>query len=109
MATKNDDAGGQYSLLMPLLSSVYDEMKELSKKNPDGPINEYKSKNIARILSSTRELLKSEKSLEFLDEFDDDVFPTNSDVVILLGQYIKALGKFYDDKIDSFRSLRKGF
>ncbi|MBK7868709.1 MAG: hypothetical protein IPJ75_17890 [Ignavibacteriales bacterium] len=40
----------QFEILFPLLNSVYDEIKEMSKKQPDGKLNEKKVNMINKIL-----------------------------------------------------------
>lgn len=88
------EAVDQYELLDPLLLGIYEEIKELSKKKPDTPLNSFKIKSINRILEPIKELLKEEKMYPFLDILDADDMPTNSDVVIILSQYIKSMGIF---------------
>ena len=86
----------QYELLTPLLESAYKEMSELSKKKFDAPLNSYKVKVINRIIKPLKEILKSEAVVQFLDILDADDLPTNSDVVLILSQYIEATKLFYD-------------
>ena len=86
----------QYELLTPLLESTYREMSELSKKKPDTLLNTYKIKMINRILEPLKELLKNETIIQYLDILDTDDLPSNSDVVIILSQYIEAKKMFRD-------------
>lgn len=95
------EAGEKHDLLMPLLNSLYLEMKELSKKKPDGPLNTYKVKVINRVLEPIKELLQYEDTSFFLDILDTDDMPTNSDVVLILSQYIRAMN-FYKEKYFSY-------
>ena len=91
----------QYNLLKPLLSETYKEMQELSKKKPESVLNTFKVKLINRILQPANNLLKNEPTYEFLDLLDSDNLPTNSDVLIIIGQYLKAMDMFirkYSDK-----------
>lgn len=86
----------QYELLYPLLEASYVEIQELSKKKPESPLNSYKVKAINRILIPLKELLKDENVYDFLDVLDTDDLPTNSDVVLILSQYKKAMVMFRD-------------
>jgi len=86
----------QYYLLTPLLQSTYREMSELSKKKPESPLNMYKVKMINRILVPLKELLKNETVADYLDVLDTDDLPTNSDVVLIMSQYNKAVDMFYE-------------
>lgn len=85
----------QYKLLEPLINGVYEEFKELSKKKPEAGLNMYKVKVINRILESIKGLLKDEEVIQFLDVLNQDDLPTNSDVILILNQYLKALNMFY--------------
>lgn len=84
----------QYNLLNPLLLGAYNEFQELSKKKPESPLNTYKVKMINRVLEPIKELLKNEDVSEYLDVLDIDDIPTNSDVILILSHYIKALEMF---------------
>lgn len=94
--TITQEAVNQYELLSPLLSGIYVELQELSKKKPDTPLNNFKVKSINRILEPIRELLKDESMYPFLDILDIDDMPTNSDVMLILSQYIKSMKIFHD-------------
>lgn len=85
----------QYKLLDPLINGVYEEFKELSKKKPEAVLNMYKVKVINRILEPIKGLLKDEEVIQFLDVLNQDDLPTNSDVILILNQYLKALDMFY--------------
>ena len=89
------DAVNRYELLNPLLLGVYKELQELSKKKPDTPLNNFKIKSVNRILEPIRELLKEEDVYTFLDILDMDDVPTNSDVVLILSQYIESMNIFH--------------
>ena len=56
--TITQEAVTQYELLCPLLSGIYGELQELSKKKPDTPLNNFKVKSINRVLEPIKELLK---------------------------------------------------
>ena len=65
-------------------------------KKPDTPLNNFKVKSINRVLEPIKELLKEENMYPFLDVLDMDDMPTNSDVVLILSQYIKSMDIFHD-------------
>ena len=92
----SQDSVTQYELLFPLLTGIYKEMQELSKKKPDTALNTFKVKSINRILEPTKELLKEENMYPFLDILDVDDIPTNSDVILILSQYIKSMDIFHN-------------
>ena len=53
--TITQEAVTQYELLCPLLSGIYGELQELSKKKPDTPLNNFKVKSINRVLEPRKE------------------------------------------------------
>ena len=89
-----------FKTTMPLLESMYEEFKELSKKKPDSPINKNKIKIANRLLEKIRIVLVDEDSIYFLDVLDEDDLPQASDVTLIFSQYLaamKAFRKTYSD------------
>jgi len=74
------------------LESYYEEIDKLSKKKPDDAINIFKLKLINETLEKAKEWLKPEY-LPFTDFkiFSEDDLPTNSDVLLVLGQFVSAV------------------
>lgn len=83
-----------YSLLKDMLYAQRQEFDILSKKKSDGQLNKMKIKMVNRVLEPLNELLKNESSHKFLDVLNEDEMPTNSDVVLIISQYEKALQNF---------------
>lgn len=83
-----------YSLLKDMLYAQKQEFNLLSKKKSDGQLNKMKIKMVNRVLEPLNELLKNELSHKFLDVLNEDEMPTNSDVVLIISQYEKALLNF---------------
>jgi hypothetical protein len=84
----------QFDMLFPILDSVYNEIKELSKKKQDGALNEIKVKMTNRILSKVRAILKDDPTVEFLDLLDEVSLPTNSDAVLIIAQFKAAMQQY---------------
>lgn len=84
----------QFEILFPLLNSVYDEIKEMSKKQPDGKLNEKKVNMINKILSNVKTLLAKDPLIEYLDILEDASIPSYSDVALILTQHKTALFQF---------------
>lgn len=57
----------KFEMLEKLMESIYEEMKEFAKKKPDELLNKFKVKNINRVLSQIKEIMKHEPTDEFLD------------------------------------------
>ncbi len=97
----------KFNMLRGLLASVYNEMKELSKKKPDEKLNEFKVNSINRILKQIKDILSNEPTNEFLDLLDSDFLPSNSDSILIIGQYNAAVSQFkskYLIQIDLYNS-----
>lgn len=90
--TKNQ--AEQFEMLSPILDSVFNEIKELSKKKQDGALNELKVKMTNRVLVKVKSILQDDPTVEFLDLLDEEVFPTNSDAVLIISQFRAAMSQF---------------
>jgi len=98
MAKKNtlptEEQVEEFRMLDQLLDSIYFEMKEFSKKKPDEPLNKFKVKNINRVLEPVKNILILEPTNMFLDIMDDDSLPTNSDAILVIGQFKASMLRF---------------
>lgn len=83
-----------YLTLQPQIKSIFLEMKDLSTKKPEITVNKFKMTIINSLISAVREILKTEEEFKYLNNFSDDDLPQNSDVVLLLAQYMSALNQF---------------
>ncbi len=86
----------QFEMLYPILSSVFFEMRELSRKKQDGLLNLLKVKSTNRILSKVKLILAVDPAVEFLDLLDEESLPTNSDAVLIIAQFKSAMEQFKD-------------
>jgi len=84
----------KFEMLYPLLISDLSELRELSKKKQDEPLNKFKVNTINKKLVQIKEILKNEPTSAFLELFDDDTFPSNSDAVLMLAQFKSALDQY---------------
>lgn len=89
-----EDAVDRFERLSPLLESIYEEMKEFSKKKADGPLNPLKVKMINKILAQVKEFLVQDPNVEFLELLEEATLPTNSDTVLIIGQFRAILNQF---------------
>ena len=100
----------KYELLYPLLKSILFEVKELSKKKQDEPLNKLKVKMVNKILSQIKtDVLNDDPSREFLDLLDDETLPTNSDAVLIIAQYDAAMVQFHEKYYGWDGSARRWF
>lgn len=96
--TKNDV--DLFEKLHAQLEGLYAEISALSKKSPTDGINKFKLKFINHILIELNKFLKGEYR-PFLDfeTFEEDDLPTNSDVILILSQYLNCMEKLRADNI----------
>jgi hypothetical protein len=99
MKSKNDSLPTdseveKFEMLNELAESIYLEMKEFSKKKPDDALNSFKVKNVNRVLIQLKEFLKNEPTASFLDLLDDETLPTNSDAILIIGQFRASMDNF---------------
>lgn len=82
------------------LKGLHEEVGMLSKKKPDGGINIFKLKLINDVLEKANELLGSKyKPFPDFKVFDLESIPTNSDVGMILAQYLNCMEKLRSDNI----------
>ncbi|MDR0512442.1 MAG: hypothetical protein LBG93_05005 [Treponema sp.] len=84
-----------FSTINPLINSDLREIRELSKKKQDEPLNKFKINIINKKLEKAIFLLRNEPATEFLELLDEASLPTNSDAVLQISQFIIALKKFH--------------
>ena len=94
-ATTTRAKADQYEVVKPLLAAMYDEFRELSKKKPEAVVSKRKIKLANRLLESCRDVLQDEEAFKFLDLIDEDDVPQQSDVVLMLSQYVAAMASFH--------------
>ena len=75
---------------------LFYEMRELSKKKPEATLSKSKVKILNRILSDIKGILEEEPEGKYLDLLDDETLPQNSDAVLVMVQYDRALDAFRD-------------
>jgi len=85
----------KYKMLNEILLSVFNEMKDFSKKKQDEVLNELKVKKINQLLKDIKDFLSKESSSDYLDLLDGETLPTNSDAVLILSQYRASMRNFH--------------
>ena len=82
------------------IKDMYSELSILSKKSPDGAINKFKLNFINQLIEEANQLL-GKRYMPFSDfqRFQEDDMPFNSDVVLIISQYIKCLERFKYDNV----------
>jgi hypothetical protein len=91
-----EEKASRYEATMPLLEAMFREFQELAKKKPEGVLNKNKVKIANRLLADVLAVLDGEPNRGYLELFDEDDLPQNSDVVLMLGQVVAAMERFKD-------------
>jgi len=74
---------------------VLKDFNELSKKKPNDAVNRFKLSFVNTILEQSNSILdKDNKPFNSFNTFSEDDVPTNSDVVLILSQYLGCLKKY---------------
>jgi hypothetical protein len=82
------------------LEVFHAEISALSKKKPNDAINKFKLKFINKVLEDANKLLKEKyKPFADFDYFKEDEIPTNSDITMMLSQYLQSMEKLRIDNI----------
>ena len=77
------------------LTQLENEVSVLSKTKPDNPMNKFKVAIINEMLVNANAILTGDfKPFKNFASFNVDELPTNSDVVVVLSQYLDCLEAF---------------
>src|SRR5512142_1473815 len=92
---KSKDEINRFVKLMVQLQNLSKEFDALSQKKPNDPINKFKLSLMNPLLETANQII-DEKNRPFadFDMFSEDALPTNSDVLMVLSQYLGCLEKF---------------
>jgi hypothetical protein len=81
-----------YERIKYQIQQLHSDINALSKKKPDGPINKFKLSFVNEKIADANSLLGDTfKPSRNFETFDKDDLPSNSDVVLILSQYLDAL------------------
>ncbi|MEQ8599395.1 MAG: hypothetical protein RLP98_05665 [Devosia sp.] len=86
--------------LVVQLQGLHDEISQLAKKSPNDGLNKFKLKLVNKVLVSGNELLHGRyRPFDDFAEFAEEDLPTNSDVTMILTQYIEQAERFRSDNV----------
>ena len=96
---KRDDVHS-FEKLAVQLGSLYQEMSTLTKKSPNDGVNPFKLQLINKTLEKCNEFLGMDyRPFAEFEVFLSDDMPSNSDVTLILSQYIECAEKLRADNI----------
>ncbi len=81
----------EFEVLQGQLEALHKEMTALSKKSTSDPLNQFKLKLVNKLLLRANKLFDASKQpVEEFSQFEDEMLPSNSDVLMVVGQYLSA-------------------
>lgn len=82
------------------LKALHSEISQLSKKSPSDAVNAFKLNLINKCLSFGNEVLgENYKPFDDFDAFDSDDVPSNSDVTMVIAQYLEEAERYRSDHV----------
>lgn len=86
--------------LIGQLKALHAEVSLLSKKSPSDAVNAFKLKLINKCLASGNEVLgENYKPFDDFNAFDNDDVPSNSDVTMVIAQYLEEAERYRSDNV----------
>ena len=97
---KSYDQIDEFLKLLLQVDKLLNGFLELSKK-PNDAVNKFKLKIVNNLLNIANKILtKKYMPFDDFELFDEDDLPTNSDVVVIIAQYVACLKKFGRDSTE---------
>ena len=96
----NRDDVDAFEKVVGQLDGLHNEISIMARKSSNDGLNTFKLKFVNAVLDQCNIILGNKYS-PFPDfkQFDPNELPSNSDVTLMLGQYLKAAEKFRSDNI----------
>lgn len=83
-----------YDKLHDQLMTMKNQFEVLSKKNPNDVLNEFKIGLVNTLLADINGLIGDYKPFPNFEQFEDSPKVFNSDVLLILAQYLTAMNRF---------------
>jgi hypothetical protein len=82
------------------LLAAHSEITMLAKKSPSDTLNSFKLKIINRVIKASNSVLGDRyKPFEGFEQFEDEDLPSNSDVTLVLAQYMEETERYRSDNV----------
>lgn len=92
----------EFKKILNQLEGLHQEISSLSKRSSTDPLNTFKLNLVNQVISATNEILGQEyKPFSDFTVFDEDELPSNSDVTLVLSQYINSMESLREESIFS--------
>lgn len=92
---KTNDDVDKLEKLIGQLNGLQAELSSLAKKSPNDGLNLFKMKLVNKVLQNANNLLVGGYvPFEDFTEFTEEQLPTNSDVTLILAQYLEQVERY---------------
>jgi hypothetical protein len=82
------------------LKSAHAEVSILGKKSPADSLNAFKLTLINNVIKASNEVLGAKyKPFDHFEQFSDEDLPSNSDVTMILAQYMEEAERYRSDNV----------
>ncbi|WP_417447944.1 hypothetical protein [Idiomarina abyssalis] len=82
------------------LLAAHSEIAVLAKKSPSDTLNSFKLKMINRVIKTSNSILGEKyRPFEDFEQFEEDDLPSNSDVTMILAQYMEEAERCRSDNV----------
>jgi hypothetical protein len=86
--------------LIGQLQALHTEISQLAKKSANDGLNTFKLKFVNKVLKLGNDILVGQyKPFDDFSQFEEDQLPTNSDVAMILSQYMEQAERFRSDNV----------
>jgi hypothetical protein len=83
------------------IQGLYDEIDQLTRKRPNDAVNKFKLRLVNQAIELGNEILTEQyKPFPDFSRFAEDELPSNSDVALMLSQYLISLENLRSDNVE---------
>ena len=102
----NQEEVEQLEKLIGQLRGLHDEISMLARKSPSDGLNAFKLRLINQVVATGNAVLGSQYlPFENFTGFDADDVPSNSDVALVLSQYIEEAERYRSDNVQQYGGI----
>jgi hypothetical protein len=97
---KTEDEVEKLEKIIGQLQGAHKEISVLAKKSPADSLNAFKLTLINNVIKTSNEVLGEKyKPFDHFDQFEADDLPSNSDVTMILAQYMEEAERYRSDNV----------
>ncbi|SEI13921.1 hypothetical protein SAMN05216228_10265 [Rhizobium tibeticum] len=86
--------------LIVQLEGMHSEITQLAKKSPNDGLNLFKLKLVNKVIATGNDILQGRyRPFDHFEQFEEEALPSNSDVTMILAQYMEQAERFRSDNV----------